>query len=243
MGLRLLVFQHTPWEGPGRLLLAAAARHRVHLEVVRVWAEPIPALTGYDALVVLGGGPNVDQEERFPFLGAEKAAIRRSLADNRPYLGFCLGHQLLAEALGARIGRNPRASVGFTAGYPTHHGQAHPALRGLAEGWPLFKWHGQAALEPLPRHLDILATSRECAVEAISVAGRPHILGLQNDNHAAAPADVGEWLRHDADWLELVGVDEAARKAILNQAIRREDETGRDFAVLFANFLTLVGKF
>lgn len=241
-GKNLLVFQHTPWEGPGQHLLAAAAKHNVDLNVVKVWAEEIPDLAPYDALLVLGGGPNVDQEERYPFLVAEKAAIRKSLADNRPYLGICLGHQLLAEALGARIGKNRQVSVGFTTGHLTHAGHAHPLLQGLPDELVLFKWHGQAVLEPLPRHLSILATSRECAIEAISITGRPHILGVQNDNHAASPADVSRWLKHDADWLERVGVSEDKKSAIREDAGYYEKETGRDFAVLFANFLRLAAQ-
>lgn len=241
MGKRFLVFQHTAWEGPGKNLLAAAAKHQVSLEVVRVWEEEIPALTVYDALLVLGGGPNVEQESRFPFLVPEKAAIRKSLADDRPYLGICLGHQLLAEVLGAKVGKNTRVSVGFTAGFLTHAGHEHPVLQGLGNEVTLFKWHSQAVLEPLPRHLNVLATSRECAIEAISLANRPHILGLQNDNHAAAPADVGKWLKHDNDWLEQVGVTGPETAAILSDAEYYEQETGRDFAVIFANFLKLIG--
>jgi GMP synthase-like glutamine amidotransferase len=107
-----------------------------------------------------------------------------------PYLGFCLGHQLLADALGAKIGPNYRACIGFIEGFITHDGRNHPAFRELPQHMPLFKWHAQAVQEPLPNYINILATSSECQVEAISVHERPHILGMQFDNHAADPADV-----------------------------------------------------
>lgn len=239
MGKKFLVFQHTPWEGPGRLLLEAAYRHQVELEVVKVWESRIPDPEPFDALVVLGGGPNVNEEERYPFLIREKTAIRRSLADNRPYLGICLGHQLLAEALGAPVGRNHRFSVGFTTGYLTHRGHAHPAFEGLPDGLTLFKWHAQAVLEPLPRHLEVLATSSECAIEAISVVNRPHILGVQFDNHAAAPPDVALWLQQDVDWLDRLGLTSAELTAILDEAVRRQEKSAAEFELLFANFLRL----
>ncbi len=239
MGKKFLVFQHTPWEGPGVLLLKAAEKHRVSLEVIKVWEELIPDPDPYDAMLVLGGGPNVDEEAQYPFLAREKIAIRRSLADNRPYLGICLGHQLLAEALGATVGRNHRFSVGFTTGYLTHQGHAHPALRGLPDGLTLFKWHAQAVLEPLPRHLEVLATSKECAIEAISVINRPHILGVQFDNHAADPADVMVWLKHDADWLARLGLTPAEHVAILAEAKRKRNKSEVEFELLFANFLRL----
>jgi GMP synthase (glutamine-hydrolysing) len=239
MGKKFLVFQHAAWEGPGLFLLEAARRHQVELEVVKVWEELIPDPDPYDALLVLGGGPNVDEEAKFPFLAREKIAIRRSLADNRPYLGICLGHQLLAEALGATVGRNFRSSVGFTTGYLTHQGHAHPAFQGLPDGLTLFKWHAQSVQEPLPRHLEVLATSKECAIEAISVVNRPHILGVQFDNHAADPADVEEWLEHDADWLTRLGLTPAERAAILTEARRQKKKSAAEFELLFANFLGL----
>lgn len=240
MGKKFLVFQHVPWEGPGVFLLEAARRHRIQLDVVKVWQELLPDPDPFDALLVLGGGPNVDEEAKYPFLTREKIAIRRSLADNRPYLGICLGHQLLAEALGAKIGRNSRHSVGFTTGYLTHQGHVHPAFRGMPDRLTLFKWHGQAVQEPLPRHLEVLATSRECAIEAISVVNRPHILGVQFDNHAADPGDVASWLEQDAAWLDSLGLAPAARKIILTEARERREKCAAEFELLFANFLKLV---
>ena len=97
---KFLVFQHSPWEGPGQILSQAAIENNLELEVIRTWEEKIPELDPYDYLIVFGGGPNVDQEEEFPYLVDEKNVIKRSLADDRPYLVFCLGQQLLAEALG-----------------------------------------------------------------------------------------------------------------------------------------------
>ncbi len=99
---RLLVFQHMPWEGPGQHLIRSAEKLRVGLDIVEVRHQPIPDISSYDGLIVLGGGLNVDQEEDYPFLKSEKEAIRRSLEADMPYLGFCLGHQLLADAL-ARV--------------------------------------------------------------------------------------------------------------------------------------------
>lgn len=177
MARHILLFQHASWEEPGKLFLETARESNVLLETIKVWQQPIPDLSRYDALVVLGGGPNVDEAKRYPFLVREKHAIRESLADNRPYLGFCLGHQLLAEALGAKVTLNFRPSVGFVTGYLTHYGRSHPAFAGLPNSMPLFKWHAQAVQEPLPGHVMLPATSADCQVEAISVVNQPHILG------------------------------------------------------------------
>jgi len=201
MAFTFLVVQHVDWETPGEFLVRAAHKAGVELEIAHIYQQAVPDPMSHDALLLLGGPPNVHEEKQFPFLKEEKRLLNAWLAMDRPCLGFCLGHQLLAAALGADIGPNSWPSVGFTKGHLTHAGKEHPVFRGISSPQPLFKWHGQAVQTPLPRDLVMLATSDRCVVEAFSVADRPHIVGLQCDNHAAHPDDIRSWLRHDADWL------------------------------------------
>lgn len=237
---KLAIFQHVSWEGPGKFLQTAIARCGVEARLVRVWQDPIPDFTFYDGLIILGGGPNVDQEAQYPFLREEKAAIRNWLATGKPCLGICLGHQLLADALGARIGPNFCHSIGFTEGLLTGNGRRHPIFTGIASHFPLFKWHGQAVLPPVPRHFHILATSRECQVEAFTLEDRPHIIGVQFDNHAAHPADVTDWLREDADWLQSLPDKNINPRLILAEATSRHHEMARQFEQFFENFITII---
>ncbi len=240
MRKKFLVFQHSPWEKPGTHLLEAADKNRVKLDVVRVWQEAIPPLGGYDALIVLGGSPNVNQEKTYPFLKEEKQAIRNSIQEDRPYLGFCLGHQLLGDALNQKVGPNYLTSVGFVAGYLTARGREHPLFRNLPRKMKLFKWHSQTILTPLPSYIDLLATSGDCQVEAISVANRPHIVGLQFDNHAAAPGDISEWLTHDAKWLSSIKNLRSDPREILTDAFIARSSIQQWFMTLFRNFLDLL---
>jgi len=242
MAAKLLVLQHSPWEGPGQYLLDAAEGRGIRLGVARVWEEPIPDPTLFDGLIVLGGSPNVEQEQQFPFLRAEKEVIGRALAADMPYLGFCLGHQLLAHVLGARVGTNFRPSIGFIQGHLTHAGREHPVLRALPRLFAMFKWHGQAVLEPLPGHLEVLATSADCQVEAIGVRERPHIVGVQFDNHAAAPENVAAWLSKDAKWLaSLPGLD-IDPGLMVARARQQSDALALEFGKLFDAFLVLIRK-
>jgi GMP synthase (glutamine-hydrolysing) len=232
-----LVVQHMPWEGPGIHLLQTATRLGVRLEIVKVWHRPIPDPAPYDGMIVLGGSPNVDEEREYSFLRAEKNAIRRVVEGGKAYLGFCLGHQLLGHVLGARVGPNIRRSVGFTEGSLTLSGRSHPLFRGLPDSFALFKWHGQAVLNPVPEHLEVLATSPECEVEAICLEGKPHVVGLQFDNHAASRKDASVWLDADREWLSRPPqVDPAL---VLEDADRLEELMGEQFAALFENFLSL----
>jgi len=235
-GKSFLIVQHMEWEGPGQHLKAALKEAGVGFQVLRAWEEPAPSLTPFGGMMVLGGAPNVDEEEAFPYLGPLKAAIREVVATGGAYLGFCLGHQLLAHVLGCRVGPLPKKSVGFITGDLTQEGLDHPAFQGLPPRMRLFKWHGQGVLPPLPPGLDILARSYAAPVEALGVPGNPRVLGLQFDNHAAA-RDVEQWLKHDRDWaLAGSGVDPEA----LTAAARAEEGAmGREFRRFFANFLAL----
>lgn len=241
MARKVIVFQHNPWEGPGQFLLCAAKHHRIKMDVIHAWEEKIPPeIKGYQAMIVLGGGPNVDQEHIYPFLAEEKKTIKKAIAQDIPYLGFCLGHQLLADVLGAKIGPNFQSSLGYIRGFLTHDGRVHPAFKDLPQSMPLFKWHSQAVLEPLPGHISILATSAECQVEAISLPGRPHILGLQFDNHAADPESVKNWITMDSKWLATLQDREVNPDTLLKDAQRYQGTIGRQFTKLFDNFFSLI---
>jgi GMP synthase-like glutamine amidotransferase len=240
MARKVIVFQHNPWEGPGQFLLSAVKSNRIKLDIIRVWEENIPEIKNYAAMIVLGGGPNVNQEDIYPFLAREKKMIRKAIAQDIPYLGFCLGHQLLADVLGAKVGPNFHTSLGIIEGFLTHDGRHHPAFKDLPQHLPLFKWHSQAVQEPVPGHISILATSAECQVEAISLHSRPHILGLQFDNHAADPENVRKWLTMDSKWLATLKDMTFNPAALLEDAEKNRKTIRKQFIKLFDNFFSLI---
>ena len=190
-----LIVQHMDWEGPGP---ASPGRpDRTPGSIIGCWkpgTSPYPRWPISPASSSWGASPNVDEEEQFPYLAPLKAAIREVIAVGKAYLGFCLGHQLLAHVLGCRVGPLPQKSVGFITGELTPAGLAHPVLQGLPARPQLFKWHGQGVLPPLPPGIEILAQSAAAPVEALGVAGNPRVVGVQFDNHVG-PADVEKWLK------------------------------------------------
>ncbi len=231
-----LIVQHMDWEGAGEHLLAALAEGKASYQVVEAWREPLPRLEPFAGMIVLGGSPNVDEEEQFPYLRPLKAAIWEIIAGGKAYLGFCLGHQLLGHVLGCRVGPLPQKSVGFITGELTGAGQAHPAFQGLPDRLDLFKWHGQGVLPPLPPGVEILAHSPAAPVEALGLAGNPRVLGLQYDNHAG-PGDVKKWLEHDGPWaLSGSGADP---QIMLAAAAAKTETMGRLFRQFMARFLEL----
>jgi GMP synthase (glutamine-hydrolysing) len=228
-----LIVQHMPWEGPGEHLLAALTQLGLAYRVAEAWHESLPPPDAFEGLIVLGGSPNVDEDEQFPYLKPLKHLILRTIESGRAYLGFCLGHQLLAHVLNCRVGPLPKKSVGFITGRLTPRGLAHPAFQGLPKDLELFKWHGQGVHLPIPHGLSILATSPAAAVEALGIIDNPRVVGLQFDNHAG-PEDVRRWLESDAAWaLTDSGGDPAAIRA---RARSLAPVMGRYFGRFMGNF-------
>jgi GMP synthase-like glutamine amidotransferase len=110
-------------------------------------------------------------------------------------------------------------------------------FRGIPTTFILFKWHSQAVTPPLPKQVNPLVTSKDCQIEAISVEGRPHLIGLQFDNHAAAFLNVREWIHSDFEWLERASHLNAS--VLLSALQRLEGILGRQFELMFSNYLEL----
>jgi GMP synthase-like glutamine amidotransferase len=187
--MRILVFQHIAVEHPGVLTSFLDAGGHACDAVELDAGEAIPDPDRYDMLWVMGGPMDVWDEDAYPWLVPEKAAIRRWVSAGKPYLGVCLGHQLLADALGGRVGPGAAPEVGLLPVALTEAGRDDPLFRGLPRDGICFQWHGAAVLEP-PVGAHVLARSEVCPVQAIRVGDRAY--GLQY-HQEVTPAMVAAW--------------------------------------------------
>ena len=132
--------------------------------------EKIPELRDYDALWVMGGSMNVWEEDKYPWLIDEKVAIRQAVKVlEMPFLGICLGHQLLAEALGGKANKADNHEVGLFEITPTIEGQNHPLLNGFDSSEKWVNVHLVEVTEA-PQGSRILASSNQCKNHIMQVS-------------------------------------------------------------------------
>jgi GMP synthase (glutamine-hydrolysing) len=154
--MQVLVLQHIACEPPGVFedVLAERAHELVRVELDE--GEPLPAGT-WDAIVAMGGPMSVTDEGEHPWLAGEKAAIASHVRAGRPFWGSCLGAQLLASALGARVYAGPAPEVGVLAVELTAAGLDDPVLGVLPAAIDTLQWHGDTF--DLPEGAVLLASS------------------------------------------------------------------------------------
>jgi GMP synthase-like glutamine amidotransferase len=159
-----------PFEGPAAVADWARTRG-VELAVSPLYEAPTPpSPADFDWLLVLGGPMSVQDTDAFPFLNAEMDLVRAAVAAGRGVIGLCLGAQLMARALGGRVGPSPAREIGW---WPVTATADADGL--LPARFEAFHWHGEA-FEPPPGARRI-ASSEGCPEQGFTLGER--VLGLQ----------------------------------------------------------------
>ena len=165
--------QHVSFEGLGSIetwLLEAG----YEISCTRLYqGDSLPSADRFDLLIVMGGPMSVNDEFDYPWLAEEKRFIRNAIDRGCPVLGICLGAQLIASALGARVYANPLKEIGW---HPIQRVEPdeHAGVR-FPPFLEVFHWHGETF--DLPAGAVHLARSKGCENQAY--AYRNNVVGLQ----------------------------------------------------------------
>ena len=181
--MRMAVLQHVEFEGPAAVADWASER-RFSLRIFHLHRDAtLPSLSDFDMLTVMGGPMSANDEARLGWLGPEIALVREAIAADKTVLGICLGAQIIAKALGARVYRGSAKEIGW---FPVQRAGLHPFFHGLPDSFTPFHWHGETF--DLPHGAKLLAKSKITATQAFAVGQR--VLGLQF-HLEATPVSVG----------------------------------------------------
>jgi GMP synthase-like glutamine amidotransferase len=195
--MRLHIIQHVAFEGPGAI--GEWAREREHSVALTEQSRGgrLPALDDFDFLVVMGGPMSANDDARFAWLAAEKQLIAEALRLQKVILGVCLGAQLVAQVLGARVYRNRDKEIGWFPVQLTPEAAGSRLFAGLPEEMTVLHWHGETF--DLPQGALHLAQSKLCRNQAFELDGR--VLGLQF-HLEVLPEGLEDLIQHSAGDIE-----------------------------------------
>jgi GMP synthase-like glutamine amidotransferase len=236
--MRALILQHIPCEPPGHyedvLVERGATIHRVELDQ----GKPLPDWRAFDLIIAMGGPMSVNDDRKLPWLTGEKRAIGEAVRAGVPYWGACLGAQLLAASLGARVYAGPRPEIGVLPVELTEAAKADPVFRELPAELFTLQWHGDTF--DLPEGAVLLAGSAACAHQAFRWGRRAY--GVQF--HIEVSVDmVCEWAKipEYRDYLERELGAEALPQQIARLAALAEEMRGHSRA-MFGRWLDMTGE-
>jgi GMP synthase-like glutamine amidotransferase len=185
-GMKALILQHSHTCTPGTSIEWLRSRGIPHDILMARDIDTWPAMDSFDLLILCGGGMDVDQEAIHPWLKPEKQFINAAIQQKKKILGLCLGAQLIADVMGARVYPNSAWETGW-------HTVQLPAT---GENIKVFEWH--AYTFDLPKGAELLATNSNCRNQAYRVGSQ--ILAYQFHPEA------------DEEWVMLRAMDPKAPK-------------------------------
>lgn len=192
--MRIHFLQHVPFEGPAGIGAWAARKGHSVTTTPLFEHGRLPGIEAFDWLVVMGGPMGVRDEADYPWLANEKELIGAAIAAGKTVIGVCLGAQLIAAALGARVYRNAHREIGWFPIELTDQGRASDLFAFLPPRLQVLHWHGDTF--DLPAGAVHPARSEGCEHQAFLYADR--VLGLQF-HLESTPASVADLVANCAD--------------------------------------------
>jgi len=228
-----VVIRHVAFEDLGTLA-PALGRHGYRIRYVEPGGADLAVAGKASLLVVLGGPIGAGDDERYPWLADETSILGERMKAEQATLGICLGAQLMARALGARVYPSAAKEIGYAPVALTPAGRAS-VLKHLDPGLtPVLHWHGDTF--DLPAGAELLASTGVCVNQAFGLGAR--VLALQFHPEFEA-ASIERWLVGHTVELGLAGIDP---RALREQARRHGATLERQAAQLWDAWLEGLGR-
>lgn len=169
----ILCLQHVPFETPGHIS-AWAHEHKIPMHLIHCYQEQaFPEPSSFELLVIMGGPMSVHDEKKHPWISGEKRFIERSIGAGKKILGICLGAQMIADVMGAKVYKNSYREIGWFEVKKIASKNSISNL--LPERFMAFHWHGE--IFEIPSGASQIAATEAC--ENQGFAYREKVLGLQ----------------------------------------------------------------
>jgi GMP synthase (glutamine-hydrolysing) len=232
---KLLVLQHIACEPPGafedELLARGGSLERVEVDE----GDPLPDWRGFDGIIAMGGPMGAYEDERLPWLTAEKRLIAEAVGAGLPYWGICLGAQLLAASLGAEVAPGPEPEVGVLDVHATDEAAEDPVFAQAPPTFRALQWHQDTFA--LPDGAVHLASSPAYAHQAFRV-GRAYAMQFHIEIGTDLATEWGEVPAYAASLEAILGPGALPR--LLDEIATHELQMTALARGLFANWLVHV---
>ena len=160
MKLNIHYYQHVNYEGLGAIRTWVDSKGYNLTRTNLKNDEPIPNPDFYDVLIVMGGPMSVHDESKYPWLIKEKRSIDRAMNDGKKVIGICLGSQLLAEVLGAKVYKAEHNELGWFPIKMSIESKSVKHFNSFPDEFNTFHWHGETF--ELPKSGIRIASSESC---------------------------------------------------------------------------------
>ncbi|OGP89586.1 MAG: hypothetical protein A2156_13840 [Deltaproteobacteria bacterium RBG_16_48_10] len=156
--MNVLIVKHAEIEGPG-VIEEYLKQGKIPYQILNLESDVrFPRLDDLTHIILLGGPMNVYEEDRYPFLKYEDLFIKEAIQRGKRILGICLGAQLIAKALGAKVYKSPVKEIGWYDLSLTEEGVRDPLFAAFPKTFSVFQWHGDTF--DLPNAAKLITTSR-----------------------------------------------------------------------------------
>jgi GMP synthase-like glutamine amidotransferase len=189
--------QHLPFEGLGSMGAYFRQKNILSTSTHFYLNQQLPDIDSFDWLIIMGGFMGANDDGEYSWLTAEKAFIKKAIDCGKVVIGVCLGAQLIAASLGAKVYKNKYKEIGWFDLTPAKESQSTILADCFAEKLEVFHWHGDTF--DLPKDATHLASSDACKNQGFIIDNR--VVGFQFhlETTQATAKDLVEHCRNELD--------------------------------------------